>query len=486
MQFDLFDWIYTTFWWTNWILMLIIVYLNRRRPSRSTMMWIMVLALFPILGFIPYLMMGQDTRRRKMFQTKTSMDMRVLERALVQWDAVQRKDPANDDGRMQDYVELMRLNISTGLADLSGDNEVRVFTDGATKFDALIRDIEAAQDEINLQYYILKSDQLGSRLIAALIRAAERGVRVRVLTDGIGGRGLDPVAQKAMRTAGIRLGIFFPSFLKVINLRINYRNHRKIVVIDDAVGYIGGFNVGDEYVGKDPKFGYWRDTHLRIRGSAVADLKLRFLQDWNYVTNEEEDPASELRMPKAHPGEGEVLCQLISSGPDTPLANIKFAMLKMIASANDRIYIQTPYFIPDISMYEALVIAIQQGVEVNLMMPDRPDHPVVYPASLSFAGDLIRAGANVYRYDGGFLHSKVIVVDDYIAMVGSCNMDERSFSLNFEASEVLYSPEVNRTLREAFEEDIKRSTLLTLDLYEHRPLSLKIKEPICRLFAPIL
>lgn len=470
----------------NLILIVVIIYMNRRRPSRSTVLWVMMMALFPIVGFIPYLFLGQDTRRRKMFQRKESLDMQMLERALVELDALSQHVPDEDEGRFQDYLELVRLNMHTGLADFSGDNRVKVFTDGMEKFQSLIADIDAAEHEVNLQYYILKSDGLGMDVINALMRAAKRGVHVRVLSDGVGARNLSRKARRAMREAGIDLAIFFPSILGFINLRLNYRNHRKIVTIDDRIGYIGGFNVGDDYVGRYKRFGYWRDTHVRIEGPAEADLKLRFLQDWDYVAQEHKTADAPLSVPHNYTGDGNVFCQLVSSGPDTPSANIKFAMLKMISAANETIYIQTPYFIPDLSISEALMVALKQGVEVNLMIPDKPDHPVVFPATMSFAGDLARAGAHVYCYNGGFLHSKLLLIDDYVSLVGSCNMDERSFSLNFEASELLYSREVNEELRHAFHEDIEQSTLMTVERLEGRPLSMKLKEPICRLFAPLL
>lgn len=480
----LFNWIAQNSQWINIVLALIIIYSNRRRPPRSTMLWVMMIAIFPIIGFFPYLLLGQDTGRRKLFHQKESLDVDVLQHALIKWDEATTHVPLEDEGRFQDYLELIRLNVRTGLTNLSGDNEVEAIFDGRTKFMRLIRDIDEAQEEINFQYYILKSDNLGSIVIEALMRAARRGVTVRVLTDGVGGRDLSKEMRRMMQEVGIQIGIFYPSFLRYINLRLNYRNHRKIVTIDERIGYIGGFNVGDEYIGRYSRFGYWRDTHLRIVGSAVADLKMRFLQDWSFVRGEPELAQCEVT---AHPSEkGDAFCQLVYSGPDTPLANIKLSMLKMIASADDVIFIQTPYFIPDQSIFEALVLALQQGVEVNLMIPNRPDHPVVFPATMSFAGALLRAGANVYRYEKGFLHSKVMIIDDYVALVGSCNVDERSFSLNFEASELIYSPKINAALKRAFQEDIRVSTLLTPSVYASRGIMLKIKEPICRLFAPLL
>lgn len=478
------DFLQDSIWWFNIILSIAIVYLNRRRPARSTNLWLMIMALFPMIGFIPYLLLGRDRRRRSMFKVKQSMDSDLLEKSIVQWDQQRKTLKSYDKGRFEDYKELIELNLRSGFSTFSTDNYVQVYSDGIQKFNALIKDIEEAKKSIELQYYIIKSDQLGNSVFKALIRAALRGVKVRVIADGVGGRKFSRSSRKQMESVGIEIGIFFPSFLKFINLRLNYRNHRKIVVIDDKISYIGGFNIGDEYIGGKKRFGYWRDSHLRIEGPACADMKLSFLQDWQYITKTgiSED---EKIVPVSHPA-GNAFCQLVSSGPDTMHPNIKYAMQKMIASANKRIIIQSPYFIPDVSMVDSLLIAMRQGVEVSIMIPDRPDHPVVFPATMSFAGDLIKAGAKVYQYNGGFMHAKVLLIDDYVSMVGSCNMDERSFSLNFEASEIVYSYDISRRLRGDFNMDCKKSTLLTPEKYAKRPWSLKVKEPFCRLFSPIL
>lgn len=479
-----FDYFVDSVWWINVFLSIWIVYLNRRRPARSTTLWLMIMALMPVLGFIPYLLIGRDTRRRTMFQEKESQDKNLLQQSLIEWDAQLEDRPIQDEGRFEDYKELIQLNDQIGFSKFSADNQVDVLIDGKEKFDRLLLDIQQAQQSIEFQYYIIRSDQLGRKVLDALVLAALRGVQVRLIVDGIGGRYLRKADLQRIQEAGGQVGVFFPSFLRFFNLRMNYRNHRKIVVIDDKIAYIGGFNVGDEYLGRTKRFGYWRDTHVRIAGPACADLKLSFLQDWQYITGGDLSGEGKI-IPSPHP-QGQDFCQLVSSGPDTMQPSIKFAMMKMISSANRQIIIQTPYFIPDTSIYESLVLAMQQGVEVHLMIPDKPDHMVVFPATMSFAGDLIRAGAKVYQYHGGFLHCKVLLIDDYVSMVGSCNMDERSFSLNFEASEVIYSYQVSEKLRQSFLEDSKQSTLLTLDRLKDRPLSLKIKEPFCRLFAPIL
>ncbi|MCI6660116.1 MAG: cardiolipin synthase [Peptoniphilaceae bacterium] len=482
--FKLYQFIASNYAWINLILVGLVIYMGRHKSSRSTMIWLMALALFPVIGFIPYLLMGKDTRRRNMFRLKAEQDKYVQRETALQWMEISESQREGIRPGFEDYSELIGLNLRLDRSVVTTDNEVRIFTDGASKFHTLLEDIENAHATIEMQYYIVKSDRLGKAVMDALIRAAKRGVKIRFLTDGLGGRDLKKSDVNRLRAAGVHTAEFFPSLLSIINLRMNYRNHRKLVIIDDKIGYIGGFNVGDEYVGRYPRFGNWRDTHLRIDGGATVDLKIRFLMDWYYASGE--DPAEEPDIkPQGNP-EGNIPCQLVTSGPDTEYPNIKYALIKMIQSANHEIYIQTPYFIPDATVMEILLVAIQQGVKVNLMIPDRPDHPVVYPATLSHAGELIRHGASVYRYEGGFLHSKVILIDDFISMVGSANVDERSFSLNFEASEIVYSKKINRRLRRAFEEDVRKSTLLTAEVYEKRSLWMKIRQPLCRLASPIL
>lgn len=487
MFFNTISLIWSNVWWLNIFLTLIVIYSGRNRQPRSTMMWIMVLTLLPIVGFIPYLLFGRDTRRKHIFNFKMDKDLALSDEIKLQQEELDKMPRklarASKDDEIAAARELALLGLSLGGSLITDDNDVEVFIDGREKFKSLISDIDRAKYSIEIQYYIIKSDNLGKTIVSKLIGAAKRGVKVRFLTDGVGGRYLKKAEISAMNRAGIETAFFYPSVLKYFNLRMNYRNHRKLVCIDDEIGYCGGFNVGDEYLGKSSKFEYWRDTHLRIRGSAAKAIKTRFLQDWFYASGMcpgTEPPYRDVS------GMGDTPCQLLTSGPDTELKNIKLSMTKMIMEANHSVYIQTPYFIPDEGFYEILVMILHQGVEVNLMIPDRPDHPIVYPATLSFVSDIIDEGGNVYRYDGGFLHSKVILVDDSLSMVGSANIDERSFSLNFEASMIVYSAEVNAKLRKAFAEDMKKSTKLTGKELYRRSFFTRAKEPICRLFAPLL
>lgn len=476
--------VWSSLGWLNVILAMVVTYLGRNKPARSTMMWVMVLTFLPIVGFFLYLLLGQDYRRAKMFRLKAEQDEMVrrvtdAQNREIQSGATRFRDPA-----MEEHLDLIRLALNADNAYYSESNEVQLFFDGEAKFAALFRDIEAAQFSVDVQYYILQPDELGYALLERLEAAARRGVRVRLLVDAVGGRRLWKRDFEPLCAAGGNVSIFFRSLIRPINFRINYRNHRKIVVVDNAVGYIGGFNVGMEYLGANARLGPWRDTHLRVEGDVVASLKLRFLKDWLYASGD--NPADEPDVRDVPNPAGHVGMQLVTSGPDTPYTNIKYAMVQMIRSAKEAIYIQTPYLVPDLTFLDALTMALVSGVQVHIMIPNKPDHPFVYWATTSYAGMLLREGAKVYRYDAGFLHSKVLIVDNLVSMVGSANVDERSFLLNFEASMLLYDRTVNRNLRTQFWKDAEKSTLLTPERYAQRPLFQRIKEPIARLLSPLL
>jgi len=306
-----------------------------------------------------------------------------------------------------------------------------------------------------------------------------------MLYDDMGSRDLRKKDLKKFRQKGGHAESFFPSKLPLINLRMNNRNHRKIVVIDGTIGYVGGFNVGDEYIGKSKKFGYWRDTHLRIKGDAVNALQLRFILDWNSQSTRDNLTYESRYFPDVDSG-GTIGIQIASSGPDEDWEQIKYGYLKMISSAKESIYIQSPYFIPDQAFLDSIKIAALGGVDVNIMVPNKRDHPFVYWATLKNVASLLEAGVNVYHYDNGFLHSKTLVIDDEVASVGTANMDNRSFTLNFEVNAFIYDEGVARSLKQAFINDMKLSNKLTSEAYAKRNLLVKFKEGISQLLSPIL
>mgnify|MGYP000859234748 FL=1 len=295
-----------------------------------------------------------------------------------------------------------------------------------------------------------------------------------------------------MKAHKIKIGIFFPAALGKVNFRINYRNHRKIAVIDGKIGYVGGFNIGKEYVDGSKKFGHWRDTHLRIEGEAVNGLELRFGLDWNYATKEDIfdidryfKPLEEMNIVPKN-GDDILRMQIISSGPDSETKLIRDNYIEIINHAKDHVYIHTPYFIPDEAFMSALNIAARSGVDVRLMIPCMPDHPFVYSATLSWAGTLLEAGGKVYTYEKGFLHAKSVMADNRVSCVGTANMDIRSFELNFEVNAMIYDDKVTGELEDKFMRDIYDSKEYTFEMYKNRSLVQRIKEQVSRLLSPLL
>lgn len=456
-----------------------------RRDATSTWAWILVLFFIPIFGFFIYLLLGRKLRKKTLFKWEGRSRVGIETLITHQMDALHEGKFVFKDSAVHQYKDMVYLHLRNNGAVLTQDNDVRIFNDGREKFDCLMQDIENAKDHIHIQYYIFRLDELGTRVMDALTAKANEGVKVRLLYDDMGSRNLSKRNFKEFVKAGGEVETFFPSKWPIINPRLNYRNHRKIVVIDGRVGYIGGFNVGDEYLGLHRRFGYWRDTHLRIEGSALHPLQTRFILDWNQASTRHDIEYDEIYFP-AIPAKGATSMQIVSSGPDEEWEQIKDGYLKLINMAKRCIYIQTPYFIPDPSFYDAIRIATLSGIDVRIMIPNKPDHPFVYWATYSYAGQMLKAGARVYVYNNGFLHTKMIVIDDSAATVGTANIDVRSFKLNFEVNAFIYDEKVARQLTALFHQDTELSNELTYNHYLERTRMIKTKESIARLLAPIL
>ncbi|QAS53205.1 cardiolipin synthase [Halobacillus litoralis] len=466
----------------NVLLALAIIFLERRDAS-ATWAWLMVLLFLPIAGFLLYLVFGRRLSNKEIFTWDKKSRLGLLTAVQDQLAAIKEDRLAVHPKAIIPYEDLIYMHLKNNDALLSQNNEVEVYTDGQKKFHALIEDIEKAEDHIHLLYYILRDDNLGQRLAEVLMRKAREGVEVKLLYDDMGSRLLTRGYKRKLKEAGVQVESFFPSFIPKVNLKINYRNHRKLAIIDGEIGYIGGFNIGDEYLGFNKRFGYWRDTHLRVEGEAVNNMQTRFILDWNQASRR--DIVYENRYYQAKP-KGDVGMQIVSSGPDSEWEQIKHGYLKMILSAKEYVYIQTPYFIPDDSLLDALRVAVLSGVDVRIMIPNKPDHPFVYWATFSNIGDMLKAGATIYVYQKGFLHAKTLVVDGNIASVGTANIDVRSFRLNFEVNAFIYNPDVSQLLADRFHEDIVESTELTFKLYQSRSKWIRFKEAISRLLSPIL
>ncbi|SDT03633.1 cardiolipin synthase [Microlunatus soli] len=469
------------------IVVAIITLFLERRDSASLWAWILVLTLIPVIGFVLYLFIGRRISHRRIFKLLDGSEVGMRpqgprQRAQIARD---RFEFANEVTRRN--IELITLLMNDDIASLSDDNAVQVYQNGPDKFSDLISDIRAATDHIHILYYIFRPDAIGQRVLDALVERAEAGVTVRLCFDAYGGRKTRGRAVKRLLAAGGEVYSFFPNNFGPINFRVNFRTHRKIAVIDGRVGYVGGYNVGDEYVMPTKRFGPWRDTHLRIEGSAVDSLQTRFLMDWNVAAPESRRVGHEPRyFPARTEPAGSVAMQIVSSGPDSDWEWIKYGYLKAISEANTSIKIQTPYFMPDAAMFDALKIAALSGVEVHLMIPDKPDHPLVYPATLSYADELAALGAHVHIYAGGFLHAKTLLIDDELASVGTANFDHRSFRLNFEVNAFIYDAELGRTLAGIYAEDLLKCRDFHHDQLYRRPLVGRIKEGASRLITPLL
>lgn len=492
------NWLMEHLLYINLILSIMIVFFQRRDP-KSVWTWLLLLYFVPVFGFFFYLIFAQDLHKNKMFRVKEVED-RLRYSVRNQEDFLKTHDLYLEDPLAAEYGDLVLYNLETSGAVLTLNNQVEIFTDGEEKFENLRQALRQAEHFIHIQYYIIKNDELFDSLVPILLDKVRQGVEVRILYDGMGGRFMPEKRWQELKRAGILVGCFFPPFLGRLNLRVNYRNHRKIVVIDGRIGYVGGFNIGREYLGKDPKFGYWRDTHLKIRGDAVISLQIRFALDWNYAVQENLFKDGRYFLGRIRSGGGmgslpELMeelkreplgIQIITSGPDSQTRQIRDNYLELFHKAHHHIYIQTPYFVPDDAILSALKIAAQSGVDVRLMIPCKPDHPFVYWATYSYAGELVDAGARCFTYEDGFLHAKGVMVDSRVSCYGTANMDIRSFELNFEVNATIYDEETTERLEAAFLDDLTRCREVTCEVYEARSLWVRIKEQGSRLLSPLL
>lgn len=476
-------WLLKNILWLNILFAILLVFFERRNPT-TTWLWLMVLTFLPGIGFLLYLFIGQDMSKKKMFKIKEEEDRGIRDRVLRQGQKIHEDEYRFSNPRFLDYEDIIKMHILTSESYFSQDNEIELYFSGEKKFNALLESIKKAKKYIYLEYYIMKSDGIGTKIIDELTKKAKEGVEVKVLYDGMGGRKLKKHCFDELKKAGGEIEVFFPPFAPYITPRINYRNHRKICIIDGEEAFVGGFNIGDEYLGLSKKFGYWRDTHIKIKGTAVGGLQWRFFKDWRFAAKKD-NVRCEINLPQRK-NKGSSGVQIVSSGPDSKWASVKDGYFKMINNARERVYIQTPYFIPDDSMFEALKVAGLSGIDVKVMIPCKPDHIFVYWAGLSYIGELLEAGVKFYTYENGFLHSKTFIMDDFVTSIGTANLDIRSFKLNFEVNAFIYDEEVNMKMVEQFNLDLKKCKEITIEEYSKRSNIVKLKESISRLLSPIL
>lgn len=480
-MFKNFAQVYSLLFIVNVLISGFIILYDNKKPI-STLLWVMAINFLPVVGFILYLFIGLDISKSKMFEGKTKADMILEKESEYQLRQIKEGQFDFSNDRTKNHLDMVEMFNRAEDEILYTNNRVKVYNEGESKFEDLFADLRQAKHTIYVQYYIYKSDELSTEFTNILKEKAREGLDVYLLIDGMGIRKMTLRDIKDLKESGVKFGIFFPGLISKINTRINYRNHRKIVVIDKRIGYVGGFNVGDEYVSKGP-MGFWRDTHLRIVGPAVNGLAWRFFLDFKFASEDYTKGFTTELFPEIEDG---VDINIVTSGPDTKADSIRNGYEKLITSARKEVYIQTPYFVPDEGLLKALKVAALSGVEVHLMFPKKRDHVFVHWASLSFMGELLKWGAHVYQYEGGFLHTKVVISDDYLSSVGTANFDIRSFELNFEVNAFIYDEEINKKLKEDFMEDLKSCTEITPEIYNNRSKFTKFRESISRLLSPLL
>lgn len=457
------------------ILSIIGVILSENRNPLKSLAWITVLLLLPAGGIILYIFFGRSIKNKRMISRRNKRKLRQSSHMELIDDS-----PENLPAELRQQIELGRSLCDAAYTE---GNDLKIFHDGTSKFESLLRDIASATRYIYLQYYIIEDDNLGYRLLEALSERAAAGVKVRVIYDHIGSLGVKRKFFRQMRDAGIEAHPFFRVAFPPFATRINWRNHRKICVIDGHIGYIGGMNVADRYITGGSAFKSWRDCHMRVTGPAVASLQYSFAVDWSFMGQPLLDDIVETK-PSASPDAAGL--QLITSGPTNEWSNVAMLMLKAIANAKKRVYIQTPYFLPTESLLRTLQAAALARIDVRVMVPRRSDSLILTYATNSYILECLRAGIKIYLYDGGMLHSKTLVIDDQFSAIGSANIDFRSFEHNFESTMFIYSAEANAHLRRQFIDDQRHSERVNPAQWRNRSKVQKAKESIVRLLSPIL
>ena len=446
------------------------------RTSQSAIAWGISLVTFPWIALILYAIFGRN-------KFKGYVSLRNLRDESIQHFIDKCQTEAGEKKMIKEGRQTSEMAL-TRLADLpiTRFNRSRLLINGEETFRSIFDGIESAKDYILVQFYIVKDDVLGRKLKTKLIQKAKENIDVYFLYDEIGSNKLPGAYIQDMQDKGIKTSSFHTTKGKANHFQLNFRNHRKIVIVDGKIAYLGGHNVGDEYVSKHPKFGFWRDTHVKVEGPVVKLIQFCFTQDWYWATTRIPDLSWELH--KAENGFEEAL--IVASGPADPLETCSLMFVHSIHMAKERIWIASPYFVPDQQVLSALKLATLRGVNVRVLIPEKPDHLIVYLASFSYYEDILSIGIKLYRYTAGFMHQKVFLVDSTCAAVGTANLDNRSFRLNFELTLLNYDSSVIKEVEDMLNEDFSQSRPVELTDYTRRSFFFKLAVRSAKLLAPIL
>lgn len=450
-----------------------VLLLENRNPAKS-LSWVLMLLFLPFVGLVLYLIFGQNMRKQKLISQKTfRASSGYVSKSITE---------LNTDLMDNNQLNLVKLLHKNSDALTYPDNRIEILSDGKSTFEAMFNAIEKATNHIHIEFFIFGNDKISNRLRVMLIRKAKEGVRVRMIYDFWGSFFLSRLYLQSLRDAGVYIRPFFPLRLRLGRSKINYRNHRKLLIVDGKVGFTGGLNVADRYIFGNT-LGHWRDTFVRFEGAAVHGLQQLFVNDWYFVENK---LITDLKYYPTPEKFEKNLVQIVSSGPDTDWESIMQGISSAIMSATKYVYIHTPYFIPNEVVNSSIQMAALSGIDIRLMIPTRSDSRLSDLCTWSYLGHVMEAGVRVFRYREGFLHSKAIVIDDYVSIVGSANLDERSFNQNFEANAFIYDQKTALTLKQLFERDLQKSDEIKLSDWNNRKRKQKMKESFARLFSPLM
>lgn len=450
-----------------------VVALMSSRTSQGAVAWIISLVTFPYAAVPAYWVFGRP-RFYGYVSARGERDT-VLRRVLARYrDLIEPYLATASQGDVRAVEQLAMMPLTSG-------NRAELLINGEATFDSLFTGIDEAEEYILIQFFIVRNDTLGLELKRRLVHAAERGVRTYFLFDEIGCHKLNDGYLNDLREAGVEVSAFNSSRGIRHRFQLNFRNHRKVLVVDGRLGWLGGFNVGVEYLGQNKRHGLWRDTHLKLAGPSVLGLQEAFWEDWHWATG---DVLNLTWLPQVTCVE----CQnvvIVPSGPADRLETASLLVQQAIHNARERFWVTSPYFVPDQGVQDALRLAAMRGVDVRVMIPERPDHLLVFLSAFAFLPDMLRAGVKIYRYQPGFLHQKVMLIDDHSAAVGTVNLDNRSFRLNFEITAFVSDKRFAAEVRLMLEEDFAACRRISYDELRQRPLWKKLVSRAAYLLSPV-
>jgi len=459
------------------------------RANAKSLAYLLFAIFVPFAGMAFYFTFGVNYRTRRMYSKKLVKNSELSDKLREKIYQYSKQTFNLSDATVQSNEELVTLLLKDTLSPLTSNNSVKLMVNGENKFPDVLKALKNAKDHIHIEYYIFEDDQIGKEIEKILIEKVKEGLDVRFIYDDYGSRAIRKTMVPRMRTNGIQAFPFFKVRFITLANRLNYRNHHKIIVIDGITAFIGGINVSDKYINnaKQPKKLFWRDTHLRIDGPGVQYLQYLFLCDWNFCAELKLEPNDKFFPPLSSiPVNGNKIVQIAASGPDSPSPVILYAILQAINLASEEILITSPYFIPNDSLLDALCIAALGGVKVKILVPMKSDSVFVDYAVRSYYSDLLKAGIEIFQYTKGFVHAKTMVCDNKIAMIGTANMDTRSFDLNFEVNAIVYNKQVAKELSAIFYDDLKDSVILNETIWSKRSVLKKFMGKAVRLFSPLL